>query len=111
MCYEGEFVEAKRQGLGKFYAMKGVYVYEGRFEDDKQTKIPNQLLYYQEPKEEEPEDKKKKDNKKGEPEEDENPNKIVYEVGVSEPIRIELRAVFQGEDYEDDTPPDEEELK
>lgn len=73
--------------------------------------MPNQLVFFKEQKEEEPVDPKKKDPKKGEPEEDPNPYKLQYEVGKSEPLRFEIRAVFQGEPYQDDTPIDEEELK
>lgn len=111
MCYEGEFVQGLREGSGKYYAISGGYVYTGEFKDDQPTIMPNQMIYYVEPKGEEPADPKKKDQKKGEPEEDDNPNKLVYEVGVTGPMRIELRHVFQGEPYEDDTPLDEEEQK
>ena len=110
MCYEGDFIDAKREGQGKFYAMNEGYVYTGEFKDDKPSIMPNQMIFYQEILEEDPEDKKKKD-KKGDLEENENPNKLTYEIGVTEPLKIELRHVFQGEDYEDDTPLDEEELK
>ena len=37
-CYEGDFIDAKRHGAGKFYSLgtapKMTYVYEGQFEDD-----------------------------------------------------------------------------
>ena len=91
--------------------MNGDYVYTGEFKDNNPTITPNEMIYFKEVKEEEPVDTKKKDPKKGEPEEDENAIKITYEIGTSEPFNIELRHVFQGEDYEDDTPLDEEELK
>jgi len=109
--YEGEFVDAKREGQGRLYTISGDYIYTGEFKDDLPTILPNQLIFHTETKEEDPADAKKKDPKKGEPEEDENPYKLVYEIGKSEPLKFEIRAIFQGEPYEDDTPVDEEELK
>lgn len=99
--------------MGKLYAIstdESRYIYEGEFAEDKPVHFPNQMLFYQEPVEEEEDPKQKKDAKKGE-EEDENPYKIVYEIGKSQPISFEIKLVFQGEPYEDDTPLDEEELK
>ena len=74
--------------------------------------MPNQTLFFKEQKEEEPVDpKQKKDPKKGAEEEDDSANKLTFEIGKSEPLKFEIRAVFQGAPYPDDTPLDEEELK
>lgn len=88
------------------------YIYEGEFEDGLPLHRPNQIIFFRDQVAPEPEDPKaKKDAKKGEPEEDPNPYKIVYEIGKTEPICFEIRCVFQGEPVVDDSPLDEEELK
>jgi hypothetical protein len=106
-------VNGKREGLGKYYAITGSYYYEGEFKDDAPSIMPNQIIFFKEQKEEEPVDpKQKKDPKKGAADdEDENTNKLTFEIGKSEPLKFEIRSVFQGEPYPDDTPLDEEELK
>ena len=127
-CYAGKFENGKRHGTGRFYIQREDlencnYSLEGTFENDVATLQANQMLFELEsPQIEEevvvdPKAKKDKAVKKDAPftEEEEAQygfKKIYLECkSDTEPkeIKFQLKMVYQGPDYEDPNPPEEEE--
>lgn len=122
-AYAGKFENGLRSGTGRLYIQQGQYSLEGTFENDKPTLEANQMLFDLEspqPEEEVVDPKAKKDPKAvkkdapfTEEEEAQYGAKKIYLEHKSdiEPkeVKFTLRCVFQGPDYEDPNPPEEDE--
>ena len=122
-AYAGKFENGKRHGTGRFYIQDNSYSLEGLFENDEPTLEANKILFElisPIPEEEPVDPKAKKDPKapkKDTPFTDEEEakygeRKICLECkSDAEPkeIRFKLQMVFQGPDYEDPNPPEEDE--
>ena len=121
--YAGKFENGKRHGTGRFYIQNQSYSLEGVYENDEPMLEANKVLFELNSPvlEEEPVDPKAKKDpkapKKDAPftEEEEakyGDKKILLECkSDAEPkeIRFKLKMVYQGPDYEDPNPPEEDE--
>ena len=122
-AYAGKFENGLKQGTGRLYIQEGEYSLEGTFENDQPTLTANAMLFeLQSPMIEEevvdPKAKKdpkavKKDAPFSEEEEAQYGNKKIYleHKSDTEPkeVKFTLKMVFQGPDYEDPNPPEEDE--
>ena len=122
-AYAGKFENGLRHGTGRLYIQDGNYSLEGSFESDRPTLEANAMLFNLESpmmEEEVVDPKAKKDPKAvkkdapfSEEEETQYGAKKIYLEHKSdiEPkeVKFSLRMVFQGPEYEDPNPPEEDE--